>query len=176
MTPERFIAATEQSGIGALGLNIKSFLFQLATFLIVLFILKKYVFSKITKTLDAREELVAETSKNNLASSEALKNTEAKITTMINEAQTKAEEIIDTAKITAQAVAAEAVVGAEKEAMQIKQAAHESALLQAEKLRRDIQAETAELVALATEKVLARELTKTEQSTILKRALTEIKK
>ena len=176
MTPERFIAATEQSGIGALGLNIKSFLFQLATFLIVLFLLKKYVFSKITKTLDAREELVAETSKNNLASAEALRNTEAEITTMINEAQAKAEEIIDTAKNTAQAVAAEAVAGAENEAMQIKQAAHESALLQAEKLRRDIQSETAELVALTTQKVLARELTKTEQSTILKRALTEIKK
>jgi F-type H+-transporting ATPase subunit b len=176
MTPERIIAATEQSGIGALGINLKSFLFQLATFLIVLFLLKKFVFSKITKTLDAREELVEETSKNNLASAEALKKTETEIKSLLSEAQDKAEQIIETAKMTAQAEKAEAVLAAENEALQIKQAAHENALLQAEKLRRDIQSETAELVALATEKVLARELTKTEHSNILKRALLEVKK
>lgn len=176
MNPERIIAATEQSGIGAFGLNLKSFLFQLATFLIVLFLLKKFVFSKITKTLDAREQLVEETSRNNLASAEALKNTETEIKSLLSDAQDKAEEIIDNAKKTAKEVAAESEVAAVKDAQQIKLAAHESALLQAEKLRRDIQAETAELVALATEKVLARELTKTEQANILKRALLETKK
>ena len=41
-------------GISALGLNAKAFLFQLITFVIVLVLLRKYVYGKLVDTLKAR--------------------------------------------------------------------------------------------------------------------------
>ena len=44
----------ESSGISSLGINLKGFLFQLITFVIVLLILRRYVFPKLVATLEAR--------------------------------------------------------------------------------------------------------------------------
>ena len=46
------------SGIGALGLNWKSFLFQLITFGIIVFLLNKFVVKSLYKVIDARQKEV----------------------------------------------------------------------------------------------------------------------
>jgi F-type H+-transporting ATPase subunit b len=50
------IAAETQSGIGAFNINLKSFIFQLVTFVLVLWILRKWAFPKIIETIEARRE------------------------------------------------------------------------------------------------------------------------
>ncbi len=50
----------ESSGLGALGLNVESFVFQLITFVVVLLILRKYVYSRLVNTLESRRTAVIE--------------------------------------------------------------------------------------------------------------------
>lgn len=50
--------ADSASGIAALGFDAKAFIIQLITFLIVLFVLKKYVFGRVVELLEKRRETI----------------------------------------------------------------------------------------------------------------------
>jgi F0F1-type ATP synthase membrane subunit b/b' len=50
-------AESSSGGISSLGLNVKSFVFQLITFLIVLAILRRWVFPKLVATLEERRKV-----------------------------------------------------------------------------------------------------------------------
>ena len=56
----QFAAESSSSGISSLGVNLKSFIFQLITFLIVLLILRRWVFPKLVATLEERRKTLEE--------------------------------------------------------------------------------------------------------------------
>jgi F-type H+-transporting ATPase subunit b len=112
------LAATsaETGGIGALGINAYAFLSQLVTFLIVLFILGKFVLPVIQRTLDKRQAIIRE----------GIENAE-KAKHDLAEATSNAERIILDAKRQAQDVIERASQNAEQIAQQIQDDAREKA-------------------------------------------------
>jgi F-type H+-transporting ATPase subunit b len=108
--------ADSASGLGALGINAAAFLSQLASFLIVLFILGKYVLPVIQRTLDKRQTIIRE----------GIENAE-KAKHDLAEATSNAERIILAAKRQAQDVIERASQNAEQIAQQIQNEAREKA-------------------------------------------------
>jgi F-type H+-transporting ATPase subunit b len=109
-------SASSPGGIGALGINAGAFLSQLASFLIVLFILAKYVLPIVQRTLDKRQALIRE----------GIENAE-KAKHDLAEATSNAERIILDAKRQAQGVIERASQNAEQIAQQIQDEAREKA-------------------------------------------------
>jgi hypothetical protein len=71
-------------GISSLGLNLKSFLFQLITFLIVLAILRKWVFPKLVATLEERRKVLEQSLEQAKQTEETLRRTEANAEAILN--------------------------------------------------------------------------------------------
>ncbi len=162
-------------GISALGLNFKAFLFQLIAFVIVLVVLKKYVFPKLIATLEARRETLEESLIQAKKTEEALASAEKKATEILNEARSQADTSLNDAKKVAVQVVASAELAATQRAKHIINDAELSLADEREKLRSELKSELAELVAVATEKVLERKIdTKTDMQ-IIADALKETK-
>lgn len=109
-------SAASVGGIGALGINAGAFISQLVSFLIVLFILSKYVLPVIQRTLARRQAIITE----------GIENAE-KAKRDLAEAQSNAERIILDAKHQAQEVIERASQNAEQIAQQIQAEAREKA-------------------------------------------------
>ena len=162
-------------GLSALGLNVQSFLFQLITFIIVLVILRQFVFKRLVKTLDDRRKTV-EKSITQAAETEAkLKKAEATIADMLAEGRKQADDI---------------VAAGHKEAAQMIEAAETKAAARAEhivaeaksqmdvelaKARTALKAETAQLVALATERIIGEKLDPKKDEALIAKALSSAK-
>lgn len=172
-------AATEstskESGIAALGINLKSFLFQLVAFLIVLLILKKYVFPKLIATLEARRETLEESLIQAKKTEEALASAEKKVSEILSDARSQADNSLSDAKKAAAEVVASAEAAAAERAQHIIKDAELSLADEREKLRSELKGELADLVALATEKVLNKKIDAKTDMQLIADALKETK-
>lgn len=158
-------------GISALGLNWKSFLFQLITFVIVLLILKKFVFGKLINVLDARQKAVEDSLKNAAEIEEKLANAEKSIAKMLSDARKEADEVVSSShKEAAQAVEA-AEQKATKRAEHIVKEAKEQMGVEIAKARDELKAETIKLVAAATERVIGEKLDATKDARLIDAAI-----
>lgn len=155
-------AGTSASGVGALfealGLNIQSLIVNSVAFLLVVWVMAKWVFPPLTKALDAkRDEL------------DAALRLEREASTKLDEAKAQAGKLIEQARLEAN----EVLAAAKSDATTQLEAAHKKAAAAAERsvqeareqlardvltARRDLKAETAKLVASATEAVLNEKL------------------
>ncbi|GCF09362.1 F0F1 ATP synthase subunit B [Dictyobacter arantiisoli] len=112
------MAAESTGGIGALGINAAAFLSQLVSFLIVFFVLGKYVLPVVQRTLAKRQALIregienAEKAKRDLA--EATNNAERIILDAKRQAQDSIERATKNAAQVAQQIETEARERAEK--------------------------------------------------------------
>ena len=89
------VAAAEQpSGIGALGLDVKYFLFQLIAFVIVLLVLRKWVFPRLVATLEERRQTVEQSLEHAKRTEEAMHKAEKQIAAMLHQARGQAEDVI----------------------------------------------------------------------------------
>lgn len=168
-------AAGGASGMGALfealGLNVQSLAVNSIAFLIVVGVLAKWVFPPLTKALDAkRDEL------------EAALRLEREAGHKLDEAKDEAEKLLAKARADANEVLASAKADA---ATQL-ETAHKKAAEQAERTvaeareqlnrdvlaaRKELKAETAKLVAAATEAVLNQKLDESHDGQLISRAL-----
>lgn len=172
-----FAAETAESagGIGALGLNVQSFLFQLISFVIVLLILRKLVFGRLVNTIEARRKAVEASLKNAEATADELKKTEAHIAQMMKDARTQADDIVSVAHKEAAAMVEEAEAKARKKADHIVAEAHAQLEQEVDKARRQIRQETVQLVARATAQLLKEKVDPAKDAGLIERALKEAK-
>jgi F-type H+-transporting ATPase subunit b len=168
------LAQAQSSGISSLGINLKSFVFQLITFLIVLAILRRWVFPKLVATLEERRKTLEESLNQARLTEEALQKAEAKAgeilqaaraqaDTALAEAQTKAEEIIAKGETAASERGARIIAEAEQRLGQERQ-----------RLHGELRGELAGLVAITTEKVLRQKLNQREDRALIERSLKEL--
>jgi F-type H+-transporting ATPase subunit b len=166
--------AAEDSGNFLVSPNTGVMVWTLITFVIVLFILARYVFPKIGEALDKRQTAITE-------SIDAAERTRAEADQLLQdyrerlrEARLQAEEIVDRARKAGEAH--------ERESSEAARARREELLEQA---RRDIEAETqralaeirkqvADLTVLATEKVARKTLTHEDQERLVADAVREL--
>jgi F-type H+-transporting ATPase subunit b len=162
-------AQSSSGGISSLGINLKSFIFQLITFLIVLLILRRWVFPKLVATLEARRKTLEESLVQARQTEETLHQAETKAGEILKQARTQADAALAEAGSKAEEIIAKGeAAAAERAARIIKEA--EARLGQERELRKEL----AGLVAIATEKVLAKKLDEREDRALIERSLKEI--
>lgn len=170
-----FAAEHATGGIAALNINLGALLFQLISFLIVLVILRIFVFGKLVQTLEARRQTVEQSLQHAAETEAKMKAAEKNIAGMLAEARTEADEV---------------VAASHKEATQMLKAAEDKAAKRAEhivteakaqmdvelgKARDNLKAETAQLVALATGKILGEKLDASKDEKLIATALKSAK-
>lgn len=168
------LAESSSSGISSLGINLKGFIFQLITFLIVLLILQRYVFPKLVATLEKRRETLEQSLVQAKQTEETLAKAEARAAEILAAARVQADEALTEAKAAGEALIAQAEeVGRERAAHIISEA---EAHLEQEraKLRQELREELADLVADATEKIIHQKLDEQTDRVLIERALKEI--
>jgi F-type H+-transporting ATPase subunit b len=159
------------SGLGAFNLNLKSFIFQLLTFILVLLILRRWVFPKLISTLEQRQQTLEKSLVQAKKTEEVLAKAEVRAEEILARARAQADEVLGEAKqAAAGAIAAGETAAAKRGELIIKEA--EARLSdERDKLRQELRAELADLVADATEKIIEERLDKSRDMSLIERAI-----
>lgn len=174
-TLTQFAAEPSTGGISALGLNWQSFLFQLISFVIVLLILRKFVYKKLVTTLEDRRLAVEKSIDQAAETAEKLKNAEKTVSGLIAEARKEADEVISVGHKEAAQIVEAAEQKATKRAEHIVKEAKSEMDVEVAKAREALKAETAQLVALAAERVLGEKIDAKKDSALITSALKQAK-
>ena len=150
-------AATEtaEGGIaGALGIDWKMLIIQIIAFLVLLWLLSKYVYPWLMKSVDERQASIEAGAK---AADEAQKKAakaEKDVAKLLDDARAQAGDIVQTAKQEATAAIEAAESKAKQRAEVIVANAHDQISKDVIAAKKELRNETIDLVALATEKVI----------------------
>lgn len=169
--PLTHFAAEASGGIAALGLNVQSFVFQLVTFVIVLLILRKFVYTKLLKTLEDRRNTVEASIENAAETERKLKDAEKTISGMLATARSQADEIVAAGHKEVTQMVEEAEAKAAKRAEHIVAEAKAQMDVEIVKARTELKAETAQLIALATENIIGQKLDAKQDASLISTAL-----
>ncbi|HEY8992267.1 MAG TPA: F0F1 ATP synthase subunit B [Candidatus Microsaccharimonas sp.] len=151
-------AAATTNIFTSLGIDWQNLILQIVAFLLLVFLLGKYVYPWLMKSVDERQEGIEAAMK---ATAEAQKSAEANkeaVAELLADARKAANEIIGTAKLES----AEMISTSEKKAAavaeRIAKDAHEQLNKDVVNARKVLYNDTLELVGLATEKIIAKKL------------------
>lgn len=170
--PTQFAASNDSSsGLGAFNLNVKDFVLQLVTFVLVLLILRKWVVPKLVETMDKRRETLEQSLVNARQTEEALAKAEARAEDILSQARAQADEALAEAKAAGVGAIAKAEEAAAQRANLIIKEAEGRLNDEREKLRQELRAELAELVADATEKIIHEKLDEKRDMSLIERAI-----
>ena len=173
----QFAATEAASGdvMGQLGIDWQMLILQLIAFLILLFVLGKFVYPILIGAVDERKKQVDESRKFAEKAQAQAKSTEDEVARLMKEARAEASSIVATAKDEANNVVSEA----EKKAKERTDAIVSQAQTQIDKdinaAKQALKSETLELVALATEKVVGKEVSGKLGDAVIERAVSEAK-
>jgi F-type H+-transporting ATPase subunit b len=159
------------SGLGAFQLNIKDFIIQLVTFVLVFLILRKWVVPKLAATIDGRQRTLEESLENARRTEEALKQAEARAEEILGKARAQADEALAEAKDAGAGVISQAEAAAAARAETIVKEAESRLNDEREKLRKELHDELAGLVADATEKIIHEKLDEKKDMSLIERAI-----
>ena len=166
-----FADSSSGSGFGAFDISWKSLIFQLITFLLVLFIFKRWILPPINKTLEERRKAVERGLTDAKASQDALAAAEAKAQDILNRARAQADESLAEAKAAGATVIASAEAAAAQRANLIIKEAESRLNEERLKLRQELRIELAGLVADATEKIIHEKLDQKRDMSLIERAI-----
>lgn len=167
-------AETNSSGISSLGINLKGFIFQLITFLIVMLLLRRYVFPKLVATLEARRATLEQSLAQARQTEEALARAELSVKELLAKARTQADAALADAKVQADKIIASGEVKASERAARIIKDAEERLGKEREKLHSELKRELAGLVVTTTEKVLRQKIDQKEDRALIEKSLKEL--
>lgn len=166
------LASTNSPSIlEALGINWKLLVEQGIAFLILVWILGKFVYPALIKSIDTRREQIEAGLKEAQASQEALVKAEAKVNDIIAQARTDADELLARSHQEAGTVVAEAEAKAKQRAEQIVADARLQLENDVRKAREALKSDTIALVAAATEKVIHEKLDDKKDASLIGKAL-----
>lgn len=170
--PEAEHAAEEsQSLFTALGIDVTLLIEQTIAFLILVFLLAKFVYPALIKAVDGRREQIEAGIKEARQAEESLAKAEAKVSDMLAEARKEADDILARTQREAASVVSDAEDKAKTRAEQIVADARQQLELDVTKAREALKKDTIELVALATERVVGEKLDVAKDAALVKRAL-----
>jgi F-type H+-transporting ATPase subunit b len=163
-----------KSGIGAFNLNVKTFVFQLITFVLVLLVFRKWVVPKLVATMDLRQKTLEQSLENAKATEAALAKAEVQADAILANTRKKADAALSEARKAASTIIAEGETAASKRAAMIVKEAEERLGHERDRLHTELSKELAGLVADATEKVLVQKINEREDRAIIERSLKDI--
>ena len=171
-------ATTEpaQEGIfSALGIDLQLLIVQIVAFLILVWLLGKFVYPLLMKSVDERQKNIEEAAKAAKKAQESAAESEAETAELLATARKEAAEIVATAKTEAADIASTSEERARSSAEKIVADAHAQVSKDIEKARRELHDETLELVAFATSKVVGKTLDSKTDEKLITDALKEAK-
>ncbi len=167
-----FAAASSNPGLfQALGLDWKLLVEQALAFLILVALLGKYVYPTLIKAIDDRRETIEAGLKAAETSRKDMEKAEAKIEELLAAARKDADALLKRAQQEASGVVADAEGKAKVRAERIVADAHNQLEADIIKARTALKRDTAELVALATEKIIHEKLDVKKDAGLIERAL-----
>ena len=162
-----------ESLAGALGLNWWSLVVNALAFLIVAWVLGRYVYPVLSKALDAKADDYAAAGRLKAAADQALEQAEAQTKKLVGEARTAAEQIVGDARSQAAELIKTAEAKASAEAERIVAQGREQLAKDLNAARRELKADTARLVAAAASAVLRERMDETTDERLISRSLEE---
>ncbi len=167
-------AANSESGIGAFHINLKSFIFQLVTFLIVLMIFKRWILPPLQKTLEDRRSTLEQSLQNAKETEDKLAKAEGKVQEVLKQAREQADIALANANAQAKDVIAKAEIKAEEQAKRIVSETEGRLAQEREELHSQLKAELADLVIATSEKVLRKKIDEQEDRSLVENALKDL--
>lgn len=155
--------------LGSVGFNWHVALANFINFLIILFLLNKFFFGKIGKTIETRHEIIERGLTNASDAEKALANAEEEKKQIVKEARNEGHAIVEEAKGSAEALAETIKKEAEKEAdAKLADIAKKEANLK-ESVEKEFALRAPELVAKMYASTLSKELTASENDALISR-------
>lgn len=148
-------AETHGDIFSALGINWQLLIFQIVAFLLLVWLLGKFVYPWLMKQVDERQQKIDDSVKAADEAKAKAASAEEDIAKLLTEARSEASDIVATAKEEATAAIEAAEEKAKTRAEAVVAAAHEQVSKDVVAAKKALRDETIELVALATEKVVA---------------------
>ena len=142
----------------ALGIEWPLLLAQVVNFLMLLVLLRMFLYKPVLNMLNARKERIAQSMKDAERVSAAAREAEQEKAKVLEQARREAQEIRVQATRDAEKIAQDVRSRADLEATEIRMKAQADAAKQAELALADANKQIADLAMMATEKLLGREL------------------
>lgn len=156
------------------GVNPILLLAQVVNFLVLLFILKRFLYKPILKVLSERRQKIEQSLRNAEEIEKRLLETEQESEKVLAKTAAQTQKMMDDAKKELELLRDEMRQNAKREAEQIIKKGQETAQAQALRMQQEVMSKMAEIVAVGIEKVTGKVLNKKEQKDILEREVRNI--
>lgn len=168
-------APAQTSLLDALGIDWKTLILQIIAFLILVWLLGKYVYPWLIKSVDDRQANIEAVNKAAQEAKESALKTEAQVEKLLAKARVEATDIMATAKLESESVISNAEEKAKKRSDQIVADAQIEIQKEVVAAKAALHNETVELVALATEKIIGSKMSPKLDESIIKETLEKVK-
>ncbi len=159
----------------ALGLNGKILLAQLINFAVLVWVIWKFAYGPIVKTLNDRQKKIEKGIRNAAEAKDKLAEMEKREKQVLDKARQEAQEIIKKAESVAEESKQEIVQVAHEEASKILAEAKKKIEQEGQQMMSEIKKDLAELVLAATEKVVGEKMDLAEDKKMVEKIVSEIK-
>jgi F-type H+-transporting ATPase subunit b len=167
----------EASGglFSALGIDWRLLVLQIVAFLILVFLLGKFVYPWLMKQVDERQAAIEAAAKAAIKAQASAAESQERVTELLTEARNQAADIVSTAKLEASQMVSASEERARSSAEKIAADAKASVEKSIETAKRELHDETLELIAFATEKVIHTKLDKKADAALIASVLKDSK-
>lgn len=159
----------------ALGIDWRLLILQIVAFLILVFLLGKFVYPWLMKAVDDRQKAIEDAALAAAKAQRAAEENQEKVEELLAEARQEAAEIVNTAKLESSEMLSASEKKAQKTAERIVADAQEQLGKDVEHARKALYNETLELVGLAAGKVARTKLDKKADAELIASTLKESK-
>jgi F-type H+-transporting ATPase subunit b len=166
-----FAAQANQNLLSALGINWKLLVTQALAFAILVWILGKFVYPPLIRSIDERRRTIEAGLQEAKESREALDQAEVKVETLLAEARQEAEEIVIRSREDSAALVADAEKRASERAERIVQEARTRLEADVQVARQALKSDVVQLVAVATKRIIDEKLDPHRDAEIIRSAL-----
>ncbi|NCQ53882.1 ATP synthase F0 subunit B [Candidatus Saccharibacteria bacterium CG11_big_fil_rev_8_21_14_0_20_41_19] len=163
--------AADESLAGILGIDWKMLIFQIVAFIIMVWLLGKFVYPFLVKSVDDRQKKIELGAKAAEKANNSAADAEKRIAKLLNDARVEANEIVATAKVESAATLSATEEKSKKLADQITTSARDQIDKDVLAAKNALHNEMVELVTMATEKVVGKVVSNDIDNTIITDAL-----
>jgi len=169
-----FILAVIGNPFQSFGVNWYDFISQAISFLIIAWVLNKFVFKTVMKTVADRRREVEEAAANNERIRRELQAVEEARKEVLHKAHEQAEQVVSTAKANAAELLEQEKIRCELAGNEMLAKAREDARLDQARLKTELKTEIATMIVSLTAKLAQMNLTSADRDRLLQAAIKEI--
>jgi F-type H+-transporting ATPase subunit b len=150
-----------------LGINLGTLILQILSFIIVLVVLRRWVYGPVLNLLEKRSEMVAKSAEDARIASEARENAEKDAAKIVADAQAKAAQLVRDATERAEQVEREIRAEAEKEAGKARDEAMAAIEVEQARILGEVRSQVAKLAIAAAQKLIGEALDEKRQHALI---------